>query len=191
MTLGYDICCRCQAARGSFPRSSEHHGARWLAHRGAALSWTFSTPWAIRRGDGIKRIPDFNTGQRRHELFHVNRSAAALVVGARLPQARAEPPNLRLESTCWSTVSSSSRAAPSGALHSEARSSRPAPRRVILSQLDRLGAGAASLRIGPATGYPLGIDIVMDKPGIGRNLQDHLSSARSTRSRVRTLNETY
>ena len=46
--------------------------------------------------------------------------------------------------------------------------------------------------IGPADWLaPLGIDVVLDKPGVGRNLQDHLRRAPSTGSGVRTLNETY
>src|SRR5205085_7807830 len=47
--------------------------------------------------------------------------------------------------------------------------------------------------IGPADWLsPLGIDIVMDKPGIGRNLQDHLQQRAIYKVEgVRTLNETY
>src|SRR6185295_17067611 len=47
--------------------------------------------------------------------------------------------------------------------------------------------------IGPADWLsPLGIDVVMDKPGVGRNLQDHLQQRAIYKvSGVRTLNETY
>src|SRR4029453_11862311 len=47
--------------------------------------------------------------------------------------------------------------------------------------------------IGPAEWLsPLGIDIVRDKPGVGRNLQDHLQQRAIYKvSNVRTLNETY
>ena len=47
--------------------------------------------------------------------------------------------------------------------------------------------------IGPADWLsPLGIDIVMDKPGVGRNLQDHLQQRAIYKVEgVRTLNETY
>ena len=47
--------------------------------------------------------------------------------------------------------------------------------------------------IGPADWLsPLGIDVVLDKPGVGRNLQDHLQQRAIYKvSGVRTLNETY
>jgi choline dehydrogenase len=47
--------------------------------------------------------------------------------------------------------------------------------------------------IGPAEWLsPLGIDIVQDRPGVGRNLQDHLQQRAIYKvSGVRTLNETY
>ena len=47
--------------------------------------------------------------------------------------------------------------------------------------------------IGPADWLsPLGIDIVLDKPGVGRNLQDHLQQRAIYKVEgVRTLNETY
>jgi choline dehydrogenase-like flavoprotein len=47
--------------------------------------------------------------------------------------------------------------------------------------------------IGPADWLkPLGIDVVLDKPGVGRNLQDHLQQRAIYKvSGVKTLNETY
>ena len=47
--------------------------------------------------------------------------------------------------------------------------------------------------IGPADWLsPLGIDVVLDKPGVGRNLQDHLQQRAIYKVEgVRTLNETY
>ena len=47
--------------------------------------------------------------------------------------------------------------------------------------------------VGPAEWLsPLGIDVVLDKPGVGRNLQDHLQQRAIYRVEgVRTLNETY
>jgi choline dehydrogenase-like flavoprotein len=39
---------------------------------------------------------------------------------------------------------------------------------------------------------PLGIDVIIDKPGLGRNLQDHLQQRAIYKvANVRTLNETY
>ena len=65
---------------------------------------------------------------------------------------------------------------------------------VILSRrLDRLDPGAASLRHRAGRlAAPLGIDVVLDKPGVGRNLQDHLQQRAIYKVvGVRTLNETY
>ena len=47
--------------------------------------------------------------------------------------------------------------------------------------------------IGPADWLsPLGIDVVLDRPGVGRNLQDHLQQRAIYKVEgVRTLNETY
>src|SRR5213079_2803271 len=47
--------------------------------------------------------------------------------------------------------------------------------------------------VGPADWLsPLGIDVVLDKPGVGRNLQDHLQQRAIEKVEcVRTLNETY
>ena len=47
--------------------------------------------------------------------------------------------------------------------------------------------------IGPSDWLaPLGIDVVLDRPGVGRNLQDHLQQRAIYKVfGVRTLNETY
>src|SRR4029078_13392604 len=47
--------------------------------------------------------------------------------------------------------------------------------------------------VGPADWLaPLGIDVTLDKPRVGRNLQDHLQQRAIYKvSNVRTLNETY
>jgi len=62
-----------------------------------------------------------------------------------------------------------------------------------LRRLDRIGAGAAPIRHRPVDWLaPLGIETVLDRPGVGRNLQDHLQQRAIYKvDGVRTLNETY
>ena len=97
-------------------RRLEDHFLGESEHHGAGGGWRIEAPrlsWAILDavGDaaeemGIKRIADFNTGDNEGiELFPRQPEARpALVVGARLSQAGAEPrPICGWKRTCWST----------------------------------------------------------------------------------------
>ncbi|TWC05936.1 choline dehydrogenase-like flavoprotein [Bradyrhizobium macuxiense] len=147
---------------------------------------------------GIKRIPDFNTGDNEGtSYFHVNQKR-----GRRWSSARGflkpvlNRSNLRLETEVLvdRMIIESGRAA--GVLFRqgdevvEAR----AKGEVILCA-GSIGTTQVLHRsgIGPAEWLsPLGVDIVADVQGIGHNLQDHLQQRAIYQvSGVRTLNETY
>ncbi len=147
---------------------------------------------------GIPPIPDFNTGDNEGSCyFHVNqkRGRRWSAVSAFLKPALNRP-NLRLETGCMvegldfeGRRATGVRWRQDGAL----KSAR-ARREVILAagsigtpqilQLSGVGP-AAHLR-------EQGIAVVLDKPGVGGNLQDHLQLRLIFKvSGIKTLNETY
>ncbi|MHC2303790.1 choline dehydrogenase-like flavoprotein [Bradyrhizobium elkanii] len=147
---------------------------------------------------GIKRIPDFNTGDNEGtSYFHVNQKR-----GRRWSSARGflkpvlNRGNLRLETDVLvdRLIIESGRAA--GVLFRQGDEVVEARARgeVILCA-GSIGTTQVLQRsgIGPSEWLsPLGIDIVLDVQGIGHNLQDHLQQRAIYKvSGVRTLNETY
>ncbi|MCC8962211.1 GMC family oxidoreductase N-terminal domain-containing protein [Bradyrhizobium sp. Pear76] len=177
-------------------------------HHGVGGGWRIEAPrlsWQILDavGDaaeemGIKRIPDFNTGDNEGtSYFHVNQKR-----GRRWSSARGflkpvlNRSNLRLETDVLvdRLIIESGRAA--GVLFrqgNEAVGAR-AKGEVILCA-GSIGTTQVLHRsgIGPSEWLsPLGVDIVADVQGIGHNLQDHLQQRAIYKvSGVRTLNETY
>ena len=148
---------------------------------------------------GIRRIADFNTGDNEGiGYFHVNQKRGRRWSSARgfLKPALSRP-NLRLEKNVLvDRLDRSRTAAPSAC--ASCKAARPVEARARgevdpVRRLDRIDAGAAPLRhraCGLAA--PLGIDVVLDQPGVGRNLQDHLQQRAIYKVEgVRTLNETY
>ena len=148
---------------------------------------------------GIKPIADFNTGDNEGCCyFHVNQKR-----GRRWSAARGflKPvlgrPNLRLEDRCLveGIVFEGTRAV-GRALAAERRRAvgalprRGDPRR----RLDRLDPAPQALRRRSCrrSCASLGIPVVLDKPGVGENLQDHLQLRLIYRvTGVKTLNESY
>jgi choline dehydrogenase len=189
-------------------RRLEDHFLGESEHHGAGGGWRIEAPrlsWAILDavGDaaeqmGIRRIPDFNTGDNEGVgYFHVNQKRGRRWSSARgflKPALRRA--NLRLEKDVLvdRLVVENGRAV--GVLFArdgevfEAR----AKGEVILSA-GSIGSTQVLHRsgIGPAEWLtPLGIASVVDRPGVGRNLQDHLQQRAIYKvSGVRTLNETY
>jgi choline dehydrogenase-like flavoprotein len=183
-----------------FLGDSEHHGTGggWRIEA-PRLSWTILD--AI--GDaaeqmGIRRIPDFNTGDNEGvSYFHVNQKFGRRWSAARgfLKPALARP-NLRLETKVLvdRLIIENGRAVgirfSRGGETFEARTKGE----VILSS-GSVGSPAILQRsgIGPADWLtPLGIDVVADRQGVGGNLQDHLQQRAIYKvSGVKTLNETY
>jgi choline dehydrogenase len=189
-------------------RRLEDHFLGESEHHGAGGGWRIEAPrlsWDILDavGDaaeemGIKRIPDFNTGDNEGtSYFHVNQKR-----GRRWSSARGflkpvlNRTNLRLEKNVLvdKLMVENGRAVGvrfmQGGEEVEARTTGE----VILCA-GSIGSTQVLHRsgIGPADWLsPLGIDVVFDKPGVGRNLQDHLQQRAIYKvSGVRTLNETY
>ena len=186
----------------------EDHFLGESEHHGVGGGWRIEAPrvsWAVLDavGDaaaemGIKKIPDFNTGDNEGvSYFHVNQKRGRRWSSARgFLKPALNRPNLRLETNVLvdRLVVENGRAVgvrfSQGSEMIEAR----ARREVILSA-GSIGSVQVMQRsgIGPAGWLgELGIDVVLDKPGVGRNLQDHLQQRAIYRiSGVRTLNETY
>ncbi|UGY13010.1 GMC family oxidoreductase [Bradyrhizobium septentrionale] len=190
----------------------EDHFLGESEHHGVGGGWRIEAPrlsWQILDavGDaaeemGIKRIPDFNTGDNEGtSYFHVNQKR-----GRRWSSARGflkpvlNRSNLRLETNVLvdRLIIESGRAA--GVLFRQGNEQgnetveARAKGEVILCA-GSIGTTQVLQRsgIGPAEWLsPLGVDIVADVQGIGHNLQDHLQQRAIYKvSGVRTLNETY
>src|SRR5437764_10691068 len=147
---------------------------------------------------GIRRIADFNTGDNEGvSYFHVNQKR-----GRRWSSARGflkpvlNRPNLRLEKNVLvdRLTIENGRAVGvrfmQGGEMVEART-----RGEVVLCAGSIGSTQVLHRsgIGPTDWLsPLGIDVVLDKQGVGRNLQDHLQQRAIYKVfGVRTLNETY
>jgi choline dehydrogenase len=189
-------------------RRLEDHFLGESEHHGAGGGWRIEAPrlsWAVldavgeaAEQMGIRKTADFNTGDNEGVgYFHVNQRR-----GRRWSSARGflKPvlgrANLRLEKNVLvdRLIIENGRAA--GVLFArdgeifEARTKGE----VILCA-GSIGSTQVLHRsgIGPAEWLtPLGIESVIDRPGVGRNLQDHLQQRAIYKvSGVRTLNETY
>ncbi|OKO73968.1 GMC family oxidoreductase N-terminal domain-containing protein [Bradyrhizobium sp. NAS96.2] len=183
-----------------FLGASEHHGVGggWRIEA-PRLSWQILDAVGDAAEEmGIKRIPDFNTGDNEGtSYFHVNQKR-----GRRWSSARGflkpvlDRSNLRLETEVLvdRLIIESGRAA--GVLFRQGNEvvEARAKGEVILCA-GSIGTTQVLHRsgIGPAEWLsPLGVDIVADVQGIGHNLQDHLQQRAIYKvSGVRTLNETY
>jgi len=191
----------------AFKRLEDHFLGK-SEHHGVGGGWRIEAPrltWQILDavGDaaeemGIKRIPDFNTGDNEGtSYFHVNQKR-----GRRWSSARGflkpvlNRQNLRLETDVLvdRLIIESGRAA--GVMFRQGNElvEARAKGEVILCA-GAIGTTQVLHRsgIGPSEWLsPLGIDIVADVQGIGHNLQDHLQQRAIYKvSGVRTLNETY
>ena len=189
-------------------RRLEDHFLGESEHHGVGGGWRIEAPrlsWEILDavGDaaeqmGIPRIPDFNTGDNEGvSYFHVNQKRGRRWSSARgfLKPALTRQ-NLRLEKNVLvdRLIVENGRAVgvrfAQGGETVEARTKGE----VILCA-GSIGSTQVLHRsgIGPADWLaPLGIDVVLDKQGVGRNLQDHLQQRAIYKvSGVRTLNETY
>src|SRR5689334_7491354 len=189
-------------------RRLEDHFLGESEHHGTGGGWRIEAPrlsWEVLDavGDaaeemGIKRIADFNTGDNEGiSYFHVNQKR-----GRRWSSARGflkpvlNRANLRLEKNVLvdRLIIENGRAVGvrfmQGGEVVEARTKGE----VILCA-GSIGSTQVLHRsgIGPADWLsPLGVDVVLDRPGVGRNLQDHLQQRAIYKVfGVRTLNETY
>jgi choline dehydrogenase len=189
-------------------RRLEDHFLGESEHHGVGGGWRIEAPrlsWDILDavGDaaeemGIRKISDFNTGDNEGVgYFHVNQKR-----GRRWSSARGflkpvlNRANLRLEKNVLADrlIVENGRAVGVRFMQGGETVEARAKGEVILCAgsigstqvLHRSGIGAADWLA------PLGIETVLDRQGVGRNLQDHLQQRAIYRvDGVRTLNETY
>ncbi len=183
-----------------FLGASEHHGVGggWRIEA-PRLSWDVLDAVADAAHEmGIRKTPDFNTGDNEGiGYFHVNQKRGRRWSSARgfLKPALSRP-NLRLETDLLvdKVIVENGRAVgvrfSQGGEIIEARTQGE----VILCS-GSIGSVQVLHRsgIGPQEWLsPLGVEPVLDRQGVGRNLQDHLQQRAIYKVEgVRTLNETY
>jgi choline dehydrogenase len=183
-----------------FLGESEHHGSGggWRIEA-ARLSWAILDAVADAAEEmGIRRISDFNTGDNEGAgYFHVNQKRGRRWSSARgFLKPALKRANLRLEKNVLvdRLVIEHGRAVGVRFMRGDKIVEARAKGEVILCAgsigsiqvLHRSGVGPAEWLA------PLGIASVLDRQGVGRNLQDHLQQRAIYKVEgVRTLNETY
>ena len=183
-----------------FLGDSEHHGTGggWRIEA-ARLSWPILDAVADAAGEmGIPRSADFNTGDNEGVgYFHVNQKRGRRWSSARgFLKPALHRQNLRLETNVLTdrVLVENGRAVgvrfQQNGVAVEARA-----RREVVLCAGSIGSVQVLQRsgIGPAQWLaPLGIEPVLDRQGVGRNLQDHLQQRAIYRiSGGRTLNDIY
>jgi choline dehydrogenase len=189
-------------------RRLEDHFLGESEHHGAGGGWRIEAPrlsWAVldavrdaAEQMGIRKIEDFNTGDNEGAgYFHVNQKRGRRWSSARgfLKPALTRP-NLRLEKNVLVDRLLIEEGRAAGVLFArdgevfEARA-----RGEVILCAGSIGSTQVLHRsgIGPADWLaPLGIASLVDRPGVGKNLQDHLQQRAIYKVfGVRTLNETY
>jgi choline dehydrogenase len=198
---GYDdVLPAFRRLEDHFLGESEHHGTGggWRIEA-PRLSWTIlDAVGEAAQEMGIRKIPDFNTGNNEGvSYFHVNQKRGRRWSSARgFLKPALNRPNLRLETNVLvdRLIVENGRAVGVRFIQNGETIEARAKGEVILCA-GAIGSVQVLHRsgIGPAEWLaPLGIDVVLDRPGVGRNLQDHLQQRAIYQvSGVRTLNETY
>jgi choline dehydrogenase-like flavoprotein len=189
-------------------RRLEDHFLGDSEHHGTGGGWRIEAPrlsWAILDavGDaaeqmGIPRIADFNTGDNEGVgYFHVNQKRGRRWSSARgFLKPALKRPNLHLEKHVLvdRLIVEQGRAVGVRFIQGGEAVEARARGEVILCA-GSIGSIQVLHRsgIGPEEWLaPLGIGCVLDRPGVGRNLQDHLQQRAIYKVEgVRTLNETY
>src|SRR5437016_2165692 len=183
-----------------FLGESEHHGTGggWRIEA-PRLSWiVLDAVGKAAEQMGIRKIPDFNTGNNEGVgYFHVNQKRGRRWSSARgFLKPALRRPNLRLEKDVLvdRLMIENGRAVGVRFIQTGEVAEARARSEVILCA-GSIGSIQVLHRsgIGPADWLaPLGIDTVLDRQGVGRNLQDHLQQRAIYKvTGVRTLNETY
>jgi choline dehydrogenase len=198
---GYDdVLPAFKRLEDHFLGASEHHGVGggWRIEA-PRLSWTILDAVGDAAAEmGIRKIADFNTGDNEGiGYFHVNQKRGRRWSAARgfLKPALTRQ-NLRLETGVLvdRLVVEQGRVVGVRFVQNGETIEARTKGEVILTA-GSIGTIQVLHRsgIGPADWLsPLGIDVVLDKSGVGRNLQDHLQQRAIYKvSNVRTLNETY
>jgi choline dehydrogenase-like flavoprotein len=189
-------------------RRLEDHFLGESEHHGVGGGWRIEAPrlsWAVldavgeaAQQMGIRKIPDFNTGDNEGVgYFHVNQKRGRRWSSARgFLKPALKRTNLRLEKNVLvdRLIVENGRAV--GVLFTrDGRAFEARSKGEVILCAGSIGSTQVVHRsgIGPAEWLtPLGITSVIDRPGVGRNLQDHLQQRAIYKvSDVRTLNETY
>ena len=198
---GYDdVLPAFKGLEDHFLGASEHHGSGggWRIEA-PRLSWpVLDAVGEAAQQMGIRKTPDFNTGDNEGVgYFHVNQKR-----GRRWSSARGflkpvlNRQNLRLEKNVLvdRLIVENGRAVGVRFIQNGEMVEARAKGEVILCA-GSIGSVQVLHRsgIGPADWLaPLGIATVLDRPGVGRNLQDHLQQRAIYKVEgIRTLNETY
>ncbi|HYA04634.1 MAG TPA: GMC family oxidoreductase N-terminal domain-containing protein [Xanthobacteraceae bacterium] len=190
-----------------FKRHENHFLGESAAH-GVGGEWPISAPrvrWdlldafrAAAEQAGIKSIPDFNTGDNEGICaFHVNQRR-----GRRVSTARAflkpvlHRGNLRLETGCLVERLLFDGKCASGVRWRQDGAARMARcRGEVILAAGSIGSTQILLLSGVGPAAQLrehGIDVVLDRPGVGANLQDHLQLRLIYQvTGIATLNERY
>jgi choline dehydrogenase-like flavoprotein len=189
-------------------RRLEDHFLGESEHHGTGGGWRIEAPrlsWEIldavgeaAQEMGVKKIPDFNTGDNEGvSYFHVNQKRGRRWSSARgFLKPALNRPNLRLETHVHvdRLIIERGRAAGVRVTQNGETIEARAKGEVILAA-GAIGSIQILHRSGIGPGEwlsPLGIDVVLDRAGVGRNLQDHLQQRAIYRVEgVKTLNETY
>jgi choline dehydrogenase len=183
-----------------FLGESEHHGAGggWRIEA-PRLSWDIlDAVGEAAQEMGVRKIPDFNTGDNEGvSYFHVNQKRGRRWSSARgflKPALRRQ--SLRLETHVHvdRLIIERGRAAGVRFIQNGETIEARAKGEVILAA-GAIGSIQVLHRSGIGPGEwlsPLGIEMVLDRAGVGRNLQDHLQQRAIYKVQgVKTLNETY
>ncbi|WP_428672892.1 GMC family oxidoreductase [Reyranella sp.] len=185
---------------GHFLGDTEHHGGsgEWRVEQPRVRWDVLDAVIAAANEMGIPRTADFNTGDNNGVgYFHVNQKR-----GLRMSTARAflkpvlNRPNLRLETgVLVEKVLVEGRRAVGVQFRQDGRLVGARARGEIVLSAGAVGSPQILQLsgIGPADWLAdLGIGVVKDTPGVGRNLQDHLQQRAIFKvSGVKTLNTTY
>ena len=198
---GYDdVLPAFRRLEDHFLGDSEHHGAGggWRIEA-PRLSWTIlDAVGEAAEQMGIRKVADFNTGDNEGVGYcHVNQKRGRRWSAARgFLKPAMKRPNLRLEKDVLADrliIENGRAVGVRFAQDGEIVEARTKGEVVLcagsigsIQVLHRSGIGPADwLR-------PLGIETVLDRQGVGRNLQDHLQQRAIYKvDGVRTLNETY
>src|SRR6476646_1096266 len=183
-----------------FLGAGEHHatGGEWRIEH-PRVRWTLLD--AFRKAAeqaGIKRIEDFNTGDNEGSApYHVNQKFGRRWSAARgFLKPALKRDNLRLETGCMvERVEFDGRRAAGVRFRQNGEVKVARCRGEVILSAGSIGSIQTLMLsgVGPAAQLrQFGIPVVLDKPGVGENLQDHLQLRMIYKvSGITTLNETY
>jgi len=183
-----------------FLGESEHHavGGEWLIEH-LRVRWDLLDAFrAAAEQAGVKRIVDFNTGDNEGSApYHVNQKFGRRWSAARgFLKPALNRQNLRLETGCLvERVEFDGKRASGVRFRQDGGTKVARCRGEVILAAGSIGSIQTLLLsgVGPASQLgSFGIPVVLDKPGVGENLQDHLQLRMIYKvSGVKTLNVQY